>query len=140
MEFHPGQILAAACVSVVGSRVTPSSTPRGVAGRVHAAWAVVLRGERGSGKPISFLAGAAVVPLTALALAATAGTARAAKAQPTVNGEPVTVSVANSTLGVRSTRLGRALVGARGHTLYLFKKDSGTKSAASVHVPAPGRR
>jgi predicted lipoprotein with Yx(FWY)xxD motif len=80
-------------------------------------------------KPISFLAGAAVVPLTALALAAPAGSASAAKTQPTVNGQPVAVSIAKSTLGVRSTRLGRILVDARGHTLYLFKKDSGTKSS-----------
>jgi predicted lipoprotein with Yx(FWY)xxD motif len=80
-------------------------------------------------KPISLLAGAAVVPLTALALAAPAGTAGAAQTQPKVNGQPVTVSVAKSTLGVRGTRLGKVLVDAQGHTLYLFKKDSGTKSA-----------
>jgi predicted lipoprotein with Yx(FWY)xxD motif len=80
-------------------------------------------------KPISLFAGAAVVALIALALAAPAGTASTAKTQPRVNGQPVTVSIAKSTLGVRSTRLGRVLVDARGHTLYLFKKDSGTKSA-----------
>jgi predicted lipoprotein with Yx(FWY)xxD motif len=80
-------------------------------------------------KPISLLAGAAVVPLTALALAAPAGTASAATTEPTVNGQPATVSVAKPTVGVRSTSLGKVLVDARGHTLYLFKKDSGTKSA-----------
>jgi predicted lipoprotein with Yx(FWY)xxD motif len=80
-------------------------------------------------KPISLLAGAAVVPLTALAFAAPGGTASLAKTQPTVYGQTVTVSVAKPTVGVRSTRLGKVLVDARGHTLYLFKKDSGTKSA-----------
>jgi predicted lipoprotein with Yx(FWY)xxD motif len=80
-------------------------------------------------RPISLFAAAAVVPLTALALAAPAGTASAAKTHPTMNGQPATVSVAKSTLGVRRTRLGKLLVDARGHTLYLFKKDSGTKSA-----------
>lgn len=80
-------------------------------------------------KSISLFASAAVVPLTALALVAPAGGAGAAKTQSTVDGQPVAFSIAKATLGVRSTRLGKVLVDARGHTLYLFKKDSGTKSA-----------
>ena len=40
----------------------------------------------------------------------------------TTNGRPATVGVANSGLG-------KILVDSQGRTLYLFKKDSGTKSA-----------
>jgi predicted lipoprotein with Yx(FWY)xxD motif len=73
------------------------------------------------------LASAALVPLSALAIAACGGgdgtaTAPVPHRQPA--SEPVAVSVANS-------RLGRTLVGANGRTLYLFTKDSGTKSACS---------
>jgi predicted lipoprotein with Yx(FWY)xxD motif len=38
---------------------------------------------------------------------------------------------AKSTVEVRSTHLGRILVDAQGQTLYLFKKDSGGKSACT---------
>jgi predicted lipoprotein with Yx(FWY)xxD motif len=73
------------------------------------------------------LAAAALVPLTALAIAACGGGNGSATApaphRQTASGT-VAVSVANS-------RLGRILVGANGRTLYLFTKDSGTKSACS---------
>jgi predicted lipoprotein with Yx(FWY)xxD motif len=73
------------------------------------------------------LAAAALVPLTALAIAACGGGNGSATApaphRQTASG-PVAVKVANS-------RLGRILVGANGRTLYLFTKDSGTKSACS---------
>ena len=73
------------------------------------------------------LAAAALVPLTALSIAACGGGNGSATApaphRQTASGS-VAVSVANS-------HLGRILVGANGRTLYLFTKDSGTKSACS---------
>jgi predicted lipoprotein with Yx(FWY)xxD motif len=71
-------------------------------------------------------AAAAAIPLAALALASCGGgsnDATASKALPkTANGRPATVGVANSGLG-------KILVDSQGRTLYLFKKDVGTKSA-----------
>jgi predicted lipoprotein with Yx(FWY)xxD motif len=74
----------------------------------------------------SFLACVAAVPLVALAVAGCGGdddsNATAAVAPPkTASGRMATVGVANSNLG-------RILVDSRGRTLYLFKRDSGTKS------------
>jgi predicted lipoprotein with Yx(FWY)xxD motif len=75
---------------------------------------------------IAFLAGAAVVSLTALSVAAcgSGGSGASASTTPpkTTSGRPATVGVANSSLGT-------ILVDSQGRTLYLFKKDSGTKSA-----------
>jgi predicted lipoprotein with Yx(FWY)xxD motif len=65
--------------------------------------------------PITLLAGAAAVALIAPAVAATA------PAKPT--------SAQTATVRVAKRDLGRVLVDSRGRTLYLFKKDSGTKSA-----------
>jgi len=77
-------------------------------------------------RSITFCATAAVIALTALALASCGGgsnNATAAPAQPTTpDGRPTTVSLAN-------TGLGKILVDSQGRTLYLFKKDAGTKSA-----------
>jgi predicted lipoprotein with Yx(FWY)xxD motif len=77
-------------------------------------------------RSITFLATAAVIPLTALALASCGGgnnDATAATGPPkTANGRPATVGVANSGLG-------KILVDSQGRTLYLFTKDAGTKSA-----------
>ena len=79
-------------------------------------------------RSITFLATAAVIALTALALAGCGGgsnDASASKAPPkTANGRPATVGIANSGLG-------KILVNSQGRTLYLFKKDPGTKSACS---------
>ena len=76
-------------------------------------------------RSITFLAGAAVIPLTALALAGCGGggnDATVATAPPkTANGRPATVGPANSDLG-------KILVDSQGRTLYLFKADAGTKS------------
>jgi predicted lipoprotein with Yx(FWY)xxD motif len=70
----------------------------------------------------------AAVPLAALAAAGCGGgggEATAAPAPPkTAGGGPATVRVA-------STGLGKILVGSNGRTLYLFKKDRGSKSACS---------
>jgi predicted lipoprotein with Yx(FWY)xxD motif len=78
-------------------------------------------------RPITFLAGAAVVPLIALVAAGCGGGsdgAASATAPPTTaTGQPATVGVADE------DNLGSILVESRGRTLYLFQKDSGTRSA-----------
>ncbi|MGH3340584.1 MAG: COG4315 family predicted lipoprotein [Propionibacteriaceae bacterium] len=81
-------------------------------------------------KPIRFLAGAAALPLVALAVAGCGGgsssnnSASAATAPPkTTSGQPATVGTASG------GNLGTILVDSQGRTLYLFEKDSGTKSA-----------
>jgi predicted lipoprotein with Yx(FWY)xxD motif len=77
---------------------------------------------------ITFLAAATVVSLTALALAACGGgsSATSSSAPPkTDNGRPATVGVANN------GSLGKILDDSDGRTLYLFAKDSGTKSACT---------
>ena len=77
-------------------------------------------------RSITFLAIAAVIPLTALALASCGGgtsDATASSAPPkTANGRSATVGVAN--VG----QLGSILVDAKGRTVYLFEKDTGPKS------------
>ena len=78
-------------------------------------------------RTITFIAGAVAVPLIALGVAACGGGnsgATAATTPPTTaSGHPATVGAAN----VGS--LGKILVDSQGRTLYLFAKDSGTKSA-----------
>jgi predicted lipoprotein with Yx(FWY)xxD motif len=83
-------------------------------------------------KAIALLAGASVVPLATLAFAAGgAGAAAATTHAETVHAPTPTVAAARATVQVRAARLGKVLVDSRGRTLYLFKKDSGTKSACS---------
>jgi len=86
-------------------------------------------------KPVTFLAGAALMPLTALSVAAcgSGGSATAATKAPTSAATPAPKSAAPHapTVRVAKTRLGKVLVDSRGRTLYLFTKDSGTKSACS---------
>ncbi len=76
---------------------------------------------------ITFIAGAAAVALIALVAAGCGGGgngATAASAPPTTTtGHPATVGVANE------GNLGTILVDSKGRTLYLFQKDSGTRSA-----------
>ena len=79
-------------------------------------------------RPMTFLAGAAVVPLAALADAGCGGGSSGASASPA---PPKTASGAPATVGVAKTGLGKILVDSQGRTLYLFKKDSGTKSACT---------
>jgi predicted lipoprotein with Yx(FWY)xxD motif len=76
---------------------------------------------------ITFLAGAAV-PLLALAAGCggSGGGSPAAAVKP-----PKTASGHAATVGVASGSLGKFLVDSKGRTLYLFKKDQGTKSACS---------
>jgi predicted lipoprotein with Yx(FWY)xxD motif len=77
-------------------------------------------------RPITLLASAAAVPLVALAVAACGGGGAATAASP-----PKTSSGASATVGVANTSLGSTLVNSNGHTLYLFKADSATKSACA---------
>ena len=76
-------------------------------------------------RPITFLASAAVIPLTALAVAACAGSGAATAAT------PKTSTGASATVGVASSSLGSTVVNSTGRTLYLFKADVGTKSACA---------
>jgi predicted lipoprotein with Yx(FWY)xxD motif len=77
-------------------------------------------------RSITFLASLAALPLAAVALAGCGSSGGSAGASPnapkTTSGPPATVSAAN-------TGLGTILVNSQGHTLYMFKKDVGTKSA-----------
>jgi predicted lipoprotein with Yx(FWY)xxD motif len=79
-----------------------------------------------SSRAIRFLASAAVVPIVAFAAAGCGGSGgggNASTAPPkTADGQPATV-------GTTNTSLGTILVDSKGDTLYLFGKDSGTKSA-----------
>jgi predicted lipoprotein with Yx(FWY)xxD motif len=76
-------------------------------------------------RPLTFLASAAVIPLTALAIAACGGGGAATAAT------PKTSSDTSATVGVAKSSLGSILVNSTGRTLYLFKADSGTSSACS---------
>jgi predicted lipoprotein with Yx(FWY)xxD motif len=76
-------------------------------------------------RPLGLLSAAVVVPLVALVAAgcgSSGGTSTATAKSP--GGSSATVSVAN-------TGLGNILVDSQGRTLYLFQKDSGTKSTCS---------
>jgi predicted lipoprotein with Yx(FWY)xxD motif len=86
------------------------------------------------GKPITYLAAAAAVPLAALAVGGcgnssnsnsntTSSTTPAAAPKPT-SAQTATVDVANGSLG-------NTLVDSQGRTLYLFQADKGTKSACT---------
>jgi predicted lipoprotein with Yx(FWY)xxD motif len=88
-------------------------------------------------RPITFLASAAVIPLTALAVVGGTHVANARTTHPTfeserpVNAASVTPSSRRPTVQVRRTGLGKILVDSDGRTLYLFKKDTGPKSRCS---------
>jgi predicted lipoprotein with Yx(FWY)xxD motif len=89
-------------------------------------------------RTITYLAGAGALLLTSLALAGCGGgggSSAHAAAPKTANGQPATV-------GVSDSGLGKILVDSQGRTLYLFQKDSGTKSTcfgacASAWPPLP---
>jgi predicted lipoprotein with Yx(FWY)xxD motif len=80
-------------------------------------------------KPRTMLAGVAVIPLIALAVAGCGGDD---------DGNPVTATVPKTsggngaTIGVASSSsLGKILVDSQGRTVYLFEKDTGTTSTCS---------
>jgi predicted lipoprotein with Yx(FWY)xxD motif len=76
----------------------------------------------------TFLAGAAVMPLSALPVATAANGAVISSA---THASPATARAAKATVDVRATTLGKILVNSQGRTLYLFKKDSARKSACT---------
>jgi predicted lipoprotein with Yx(FWY)xxD motif len=80
---------------------------------------------------IAFLAGAAVVSVTALSVAACGGSGNGASASTTPTAAAKTTSARAATVRVANSHLGKILVDSQGRTLYLFKKDSGKKSACS---------
>jgi predicted lipoprotein with Yx(FWY)xxD motif len=90
-----------------------------------------------SSKPITFLARAAVIPLTGRALVggtqvANAGTAHPAFAsESSVTAAWVSHSSKPPTIEVRRTGLGKILVDSSGRTLYLFKEDPQGRSRCS---------
>src|SRR6185436_13190237 len=89
----------------------------------------VLRGARMTSRtPLTLLASAAVIPLTALALASCGGGGGDATAS---SPPPKTASGKAATLGVESTSLGKILDDSQGRTLYVFQGDTGTKSNCS---------
>lgn len=79
-------------------------------------------------KPVRLLAGAAALPLIALVAAGCGGGGSDDNAAAT--NPPKTASGQSATVGTASAgNLGTILVDSQGRTLYLFQKDSGTKSA-----------
>jgi predicted lipoprotein with Yx(FWY)xxD motif len=82
-------------------------------------------------RPITFLAGSAVIPLMALAVAACGGGGTATASPPPAPQKTTTTPVKTATVRVANSRLGRILVDSSGRTLYLFKADSSTSSACS---------
>jgi len=77
-------------------------------------------------RPITLLAGAAV-PLVALVVA---GCGSGGSTSTNASSPPLRTSdAASATVNGARTGLGVTLVNAHGHTIYLFKKDKGTKSA-----------
>jgi predicted lipoprotein with Yx(FWY)xxD motif len=77
-------------------------------------------------RPSAFIAGAALVAIGALSVAACGGGGAATAASP-----PTTASGQSATVGVSNSGLGKILVDSQARTLYLFKADSGTKSACT---------
>jgi predicted lipoprotein with Yx(FWY)xxD motif len=83
-------------------------------------------------KPIRFLAGAAALPLVALAVAGCGGGSSNGSSAAAATGPPKTASGQTATVGTAHVgSLGTILIDSQGRTLYLFAKDSGTKSACS---------
>jgi predicted lipoprotein with Yx(FWY)xxD motif len=70
--------------------------------------------------------GLAAVPAAALAVAGCGGGGGGATA---ASPAPKTSSGHSATVGVATTSLGKILVDSKGRTVYLFKKDRGTRSA-----------
>jgi predicted lipoprotein with Yx(FWY)xxD motif len=76
-----------------------------------------------SSAPVTFLATLVALLVAVVALAGCGGGGSASPAPPKTAGGRA------ATLGVGSVGLGKILVDSRAHTLYLFKKDSGTTSS-----------
>src|ERR1700751_472117 len=94
----------------------------------------IRRSDMTRSRPVTFLAGAAVIPLVALAVAGCGGGGAAATAAPPpAPSATTTTTTPTKTASVRVAKssLGSILVDAGGLTLYLFKADSGTMSACT---------
>jgi predicted lipoprotein with Yx(FWY)xxD motif len=81
-------------------------------------------------KPIQLIAGLAAVPVIALVAAGCGGGSYGGDGSAAASPPPKTASGQAATIGTASEGdLGTILVDSQGRTLYLFQKDSGTKSA-----------
>ena len=76
-------------------------------------------------KPFTLLATAALIGLTVSALASCGGDNTSTAS----SGTPKTASGGTATVSVENSDLGKILVNAQGHTLYMFQKDTGTQSS-----------
>ena len=88
-------------------------------------------------KRIVFLGGAAVLPLTGVAIVGGTNVANAGTIHPAfdskrpVHAALLTRASPRATVDVRRTALGKILVDSRGRTLYLFRKDTRGRSRCS---------
>jgi predicted lipoprotein with Yx(FWY)xxD motif len=83
-------------------------------------------------RPITFLTGAALISISALAVAACGGAASTGSRPTTTSTSTAkTSSAASTTVDVASSGLGSILVDSRGRTLYLWQADTGPKSTCS---------
>jgi predicted lipoprotein with Yx(FWY)xxD motif len=80
-------------------------------------------------RSIIFLTWAVAIPLVALVAAGCGGDSGGGGGPSAAAAPPKTASGQAATVGVGSGDLGKILVDPKGRTLYLFKKDSGTRSA-----------
>jgi len=80
---------------------------------------------------MTFLAGGAVIPLAALVVAGCGGGGGGASASTTPPKTTSPISARAAVVRVANSRLGKILVDSQGRTLYLFRKDSGKKSACT---------
>src|SRR4051794_19477601 len=83
-------------------------------------------------RSIPILAGAAVIPLAALAAGCGGGGGGGATAAPPA---PVHTSAPSAAVHVANRRLGKIIVDSRGRTLYLSKRASGRRSACPGMCP-----
>jgi predicted lipoprotein with Yx(FWY)xxD motif len=77
-------------------------------------------------RTINLLASAAAIAVSAVTVAACGGGGGATAASP-----PKTTNGTSATVGVANTSVGKVLVNSQGRSLYLFKADTGTKSACT---------
>jgi predicted lipoprotein with Yx(FWY)xxD motif len=75
------------------------------------------------------LGSALALPAIVLAIAGCGGSSSNANANP--SGTTASGTASGTTVNVRGTSLGKVLVDSRGRTLYLFEKDTGSKSTCS---------
>jgi predicted lipoprotein with Yx(FWY)xxD motif len=79
-------------------------------------------------RSITFLAGATALVVAALA----AGCGSSGSSNANSPAPPNNASEQSATVGVANAKVGNILVDSQGRTLYLFERDSGTKSACTA--------